>query len=186
VSRDVAIGATLQQNVREWHLLSAREWLVLCKHCKLATSSFGRAELTRAFMQLAVDPKDGLGEPTLAFDEFVQVLVLVAFERVNPFAADWLLGHSADVPLVPLDEALAHFLSNHLLALSDAPDAAVAFRLITNEQVRAARVEPRVPLGRYATQPTHAPSAAHARGHRVRRLVARRSSRLSHSTGHCS
>jgi hypothetical protein len=124
-------------------LLCVREWLVLCKLCKVATRAYDQGELTRVFLQTSLGPpKPELAEHSLDFAEFVHALVIVAFERLNPFASEWLLGRSADVPLVPIDEAVSHLLHDHIFLLSDVPAAEAVLRLIRTEQVHAPRSVP--------------------------------------------
>ncbi|KAJ1633087.1 hypothetical protein T492DRAFT_983278 [Pavlovales sp. CCMP2436] len=151
--RDAPLGAAT---------VGMREWLALAKTCRLATRSYDRAQLTRAFAGSAPEPVDELAEPAVNWAQFVHVVVLVAFERLNPFWSEWLLGDApGDVPLVPIDEAVSHLLDEQLFALSDLADRDVLLRLCNNERVMSAVALHRGPLekvfGKYAAR--NSPSA---------------------------
>lgn len=167
--------------------LGLREWHELAKMCRLSTRSFSRAEIERVFLQTALEPKDSLSEHLLSFGEFLHALILVAFERLNPFAADWLVGRSTDVPMVPIDEAVSHLLHQHLFALADMPNPEVVRYLVKHELVGRRPFAPFAPRPSVAGPParsaTHSISPRAGAGGMARhfdRLLALTAARLAH------
>lgn len=148
--RDAPLGAPT---------LGLREWQQLAKACRLATRSFGAKELERVFLTASRKPAEGAGgERALHFVGFVRAAVLVAFGRLNPFAAEWLLGRAADVPLVPLDEAVSHLLQEHLFAPPDMAPPGLMASLVSHEMVTsAARRRERGRRAARRLTPSHTP-----------------------------